>query len=277
MQPMLATIAVEPRRWASPRRPAMTLLYLLPHVAETGFTDIEAWQWHVSTLSVDGLHLVRDLADSLGVTISTIGVYPSFQTREGDGDLEEMLMMVERAQVLGATRLKALFLGGKGAEMDEAAWERFNRRLDKWHAACRDAGIEILAELHGGTPFDPPEVGLKWLEQHPELDVGICYQPYDFANTGAAIELAEMFAGRIRHIHLQAHDREGDFCRLADSPLDYAAVLAALLEANDSTTAAIEFVRSSIQEGPAFDLGAALADARADAAWVRGVVAGLEV
>ncbi len=275
MEPMLATIALEPRRWDQPRSPAMTLFYLLPHIARAGFTDVEAWQWHASTLSLDELQEVRDLADSLGVKISTLGVYPRFHAEGRDEALGEMSVMLDRARVLGATRLKALFGGGKGGQMDAAAFERFDRQFARWHSACAEAGVQILAELHAGTIFDPPEVGLRWLDGHPEFDLGICYQPYDFADTEAALELAHMFAGRVRHVHLQARDEAGEFCALAQSPLDYATVLAALVARDEPPTMAIEFVRSSIQEGLCFDLDAALADARADAAWVRGVLAGL--
>ena len=75
MRSILATIALEPRRWSPPPRfAAMSLHYLLPHIAAAGFDKIEVWQWHISRQELEEVRLMREQADALGVSIPYIGV-----------------------------------------------------------------------------------------------------------------------------------------------------------------------------------------------------------
>ena len=253
----------------------MTLHYLLPHIAAAGFDRIEAWQWHVSGATHDELDVICGLAQSLGITMPYMAVYPAFHLEDGP-EAEQaqaaLFDLIERAGVLGVGAFKIMLGSRKGSEITEQETERHDRRFGEWYAACREAGIDIVAELHGGTLLDPYEVGKQWIDDHPEFEIGICYQPYDFLDPAAAVALADEFRGKIRHVHLQGRAADsGAFCLLADSPLDYATLLPRLICDNGSPSMTLEFVKDCIQGDVPFDLGHVLRSAQDDADFVERV------
>lgn len=273
---ILGSIALEPRRWTSiPRYPAMTLHYLLPHIVKAGFSRVEAWQWHVTQPTLDELKIIREQADELAVTFPYIGVYPSFHMEDGpDAEAQHQICMdlIKRAGILGTKGFKIMLGNRRGSEITPEEQERHDRRFSKWYRACADHGIRIYAELHGGTLFDPWEYGKNWLDNHPELDLSICFQPFDFTNLDVTLALADIFAGKIGHIHLQAPGKNG-YTLLKDCPLDYTVLLSKILRDNPTATMTLEFVRDCIQSGP-FDLSLPLNSARMDAAFVEAVCGG---
>ena len=274
MRSILATIALEPRRWVRPRIPAMTLHYLLPHIAAAGITQVEAWQWHVSRLDLEDAALVRKTADELGITFPYIGVYPSFHLPDGPDAVAaraERFGLIERARILGCSRFKIMLGMRKASEITEEEMARHNERFAEWYGACTAVGIRLVTELHGGTLFDPWEKGAEWMAAHPEFDMGICYQPYDFSDPKKALELAAVFSGKIEHIHLQSPVANGAYSLLADSPLNYAALLPAIMARNPKATMTIEFVKDCVQTG-AFQLASVVQNAREDALFVEKVL-----
>lgn len=275
MNAILATVALEPRRWMMPRYPAMTLHYLLPHIAAAGFDAIEAWQWHVSRLTIEETHLVKEAADALGVSFAYIGVYPQLHLPEGEEAQmarTELFGLIERARILGVTRFKIMLGMRKGAEITPEELARHNQRFAEWYAACDAVGISMVAELHGNTMFDPCECGRQWMAEHPEYAMSICFQPYDFSDTDEALRLADSFAGQISHVHLQGR-KENAFSLLEDADIDYARLLPAILEKNPSVTGTIEFVRDCTAPG-AFDVTRMLAYASQDREYIAHITAG---
>ncbi len=88
--------------------------------------------------------------------------------------------------------------------------------------------------------------------------------------------LANRFAGRITHMHLQApqpKERGGMYDLLEDARLDYRTLLPHILRRNPGATMTLEFVKDCIQHGGPFDAARVLANARRDAEFVEGIVA----
>lgn len=278
MRAILGTIALEPNRWTGKRNPRYSLLELLPLVKEAGFDKLEVWQWHASGRYVRDMREVRAKADELGVTFPYIGVYPSFILEGPEGREEERVQadVLDKAEILGAPALKIMLgagLKGSAATADQVA--RTAERFGNWFRAAKARGISMAAELHGNTLFDPVECGVAFMKQYPELDFSICYQPYDFADTDKAVALADQFAGRISHIHLQApqpKERGGQYDLLEEARLDYRKLIPHILRRNPKATMTLEFVKDCIQNDRPFDIQPVLANARLDGLFVERVL-----
>ena len=205
-------------------------------------------------------------------------MYPAFHLDGAYAREQERLQAdaLDKAEILGAKALKIMLSWGlKASEVTPAQVRRVAKRFGRWHRMAKERGIAMCAELHGGTMFDPVEHGERFMQEHPELDFTICYQPFDFTDTDKAIALADRFAGRITHIHLQAPqapERGGMYDLLEDGTLDYARLLPRILRGNPGATITLEFVKDCIQLDRPFDIAPILANARRDAEFVERVL-----
>ncbi|MHC4885495.1 MAG: sugar phosphate isomerase/epimerase family protein [Planctomycetota bacterium] len=273
---MVNTIALEPNRWTPEKIPHKDVDELLPKMAEAGFTAIEMWQFHVSGKSLDEVKATRRLMDELGLTCPVIGAYPQFHLEgdEAEAEAETQMGLLDRAEILGAPVIK-MFLGRvKGSEISDAQMALTEERVARWSEAAKARGIRFCAELHGGTLFDPEETGAAFLAKHPELEMAICYQPYQWDDTQACMDLAGRYAGWIMHVHLQGHDADFAYCPLSESAIDYTQILAKIQAENPGVTYGVEFVRGGMGPAEKLDYGAALADARLDKDFVEGLLNG---
>ncbi len=279
MRSILGTIALEPNRWTGKRNPRYSLLELLPLVKAAGFDKLEVWQWHVSTRFIKEIREIKAKATELGVTFPYIGVYPSF-VLEGLEACEEARIqsdILDKAEILGTPALKIMLGSGlKGSAATPAQMRQTVERFGTWFRAAQSRGIAMAAELHGHTMFDPVEKGIEFMRQFPDLDFSICYQPYDFTDTARALALADMFKGRISHIHLQApqpSDKGGEFDFLEDCPLDYRKLLPHLVRHNPGVSMTLEFVKGCIQNDRPFEILPVLENARRDGLFVDRILA----
>ncbi len=277
MHAILGTIAIEPNRWTAHRTPATDVLDALPRIRAAGFDKLEVWQWHVTSRTVSAIRGLRARGDELGVAFPYIGVYPFF-TLDGIEDREQHRLLadvLDKAEILGARGLKIMLpCGVKGSTVTPAQMARIVDGFGRWYREARSRGIGMCAELHGGTLFDPIEAGERFMREHPELDFSICYQPIDFGNTDASMALADRFAGRITHMHLQApREAGGGYALLEDGRLDYRRLIPHILQRNPGTTFTLEFVKDCLPvEGAPFDVDRVLANASRDAEFVERVV-----
>jgi sugar phosphate isomerase/epimerase len=278
MRTILASIALEPSRWTGFKDPKMDLIDLLPLIRAAGFAKVEVWQWHITTRSLNAVRAIREKGDELGVSFPYIGVYPWFVLDGADGREQERMRadVLDKAEILGTKTFKIMLGAGlKGGDATPEQVRLTAERFGAWYREAKARGIGMCAELHGGTMFDPVEAGIAFMEQYPELDFTICYQPYDFTDTEKAMALADRFAGRITHIHLQAPQapaRGGMYDLLEDSTLDYRRLLPHILQANPGATMTLEFVKDCIQHDRPFDVAPILANAGRDAEFVERVV-----
>ncbi|MFW5857515.1 MAG: sugar phosphate isomerase/epimerase family protein [Planctomycetota bacterium] len=276
---LLNTIALEPNRWTAEKIPHYGLGDLLDPVRTAGFRTLEVWQHHLTRETVDAVRDLWKRADGMGLRFGVVGGYPEFH-HEGAADDEAwqtQMDILEKTVVLGAPMLK-IFLGRvSGTDADEALVARTARRLRRLEKEAADNGVDLSVELHGGTLFQPVETGEQFLAEHGFDRIGICYQPFDFADSQAAAALADRFAGRIRHVHLQGRKRTDDgfaFCPLAEADIDYAALIPRIAAANPAATWGIEFVQDCTRPAKEFSLPAVLEHARRDADFVHETLGG---
>ena len=278
MRTILGTIALEPNRWTGKRNPQFTLCELLPLVKKAGFDKIEIWQWHVSGRYLLDIREARSRAEDLGITFPYIGVYPAFLL-EGPEQREEQRIqadILDKAEILGTPSFKIILGGGlKGSTATAEQIALTAERFGQWYGMVRARGITITVELHANTIFDPVECGITFMQRCPELDFSICYQPYGGMDTDSAMALADRFAGRISHMHLQAtqpKEQGGKLCLLAEARIDFRKLIPHILRRNPRTSMTLEFVKGSIQDDQPFDIQLALANARLDGMFVDAVL-----
>lgn len=278
MRPILASLVLDNNRWSRFKDPKMDLLDLLPAIADAGFDKIEAWQYHLTPRSLAATQAIREKADELGISFPYIGVYPSFHQDGAPGREQARFQadILDKAEILGTKTLKIMLnVWLKGSDATPEQIRLIAHNFGAWYREAKSRGISMCVELHGGTLFDPVEVGEQFMRDYPELDFTICYQPYDFNDTDKAIALADRFTGRITHIHLQAPqppERGGMYDLLEDCPLDYRRLLPYILRANPGATMTLEFIKDCIQPDRPFDITPILANARRDAAFVEGIL-----
>ncbi len=278
MRTILGTIALEPNRWTGKRNPRYSLLELIPRAKAAGFDKLEVWQWHASTGFLMDMREARAKADEQGVSFPYIGVYPSFVRQGAEAREEERIQadILDKADILGTKALKIMLGAGlKGSVATPEQLKLTADRFGSWYRAAKERGIGMAVELHANTQFDPVDAGMAFMNRHPELDFSICYQPYDFTDPAKALALADRFAGKISHIHLQAPrpNAKGQYDLLAESGLDYRRLIPHILRRNPAATMTLEFVKDCVQHGPAFDLERVLENARQDGEFVDRVLA----
>lgn len=276
--PILATVALEPNRWTGKRNPRFALSDLLEPIRRSGFTRLEAWQWHLSCLYLQDVRELRARADDLRLSFPYIGVYPSFLLEGPDRREEERLQadILDKAEILGTPSLKIMLgRGVRGSDASDEQIEETARRLGRWLESARERGIAMAVELHGNTLFDPVDAGIAFMQRYPELKFTICYQPYDFADTNKALQLADRFKGMISHIHLQAPNpnQRGTYDLLEEAAMDFRSLIPHLLRDNPHATMTLEFVKDCIQDAPGFDVERVLANAVKDAEFVARLLA----
>jgi sugar phosphate isomerase/epimerase len=265
---LLNSIAVEPNRWAKDRPPAYDLgRDLLPRIREYGFRRVEVWQHHLSGRSLEDTAALREAGARLGVDFPVAGAYPDFllEDQAWPAMRKQLFGLTDRASLLGSQWIKFFFGRRKGGELTPQQLELTTHRAREWIAYGRDKGLGFCAELHGWTLFDPYEFGRRYLAEHPELDIRVCFQPSGSEGTASALARISELGGLIVHAHFSGSNAAGR-CLLKDAALDWPALVAALKEANREFLPSLEFVRSGFPaKGQPFDLEAALADAAADA------------
>ena len=273
-QLLLNTIALDPNRWTADKQPHTDLSAVLPAVVAAGFRALEVWQYHLSTLDAAGLEVLVTTARNLGVEAPIVGVYPALdlegEARERQWD--EVARTVRRAERLG-TRAVKMFAGRLGSDVASAAEvERsvaFARRLV---GLAADHGMTLIAEAHPDTLCDGVPATRRFLDAVGS-DVGVCYQPYDFASTARTVADYRALRDRVVHVHLQGR-RDGEMSLLEDADVDYSVFLGALAADGFEGALSIEFVKDCVVPDPAaFDLGAVLANAQRDRQFVEATCA----
>jgi sugar phosphate isomerase/epimerase len=275
MRTLLNTIAVEPNRWTKEKIPAFDLARdIFPAIHAAGFRHVEVWQYHLSRKSLDETGAIAETCRRLGLDVPVVGAYPLFHL-EGPAEEEsrtERHGLLDRAAILGTRWVKFFFGRVKGSEITPAQLERTTARVTEWITYGRAKGLGFCAELHGGTLFDPYAYGRQYLAAHPDLGVRICFQPYAGQTTAECLQVIRELGSAIVHAHFSGENAKGR-CRLADSAVDFRALVAALKSARPDFIPSLEFVPGGFQpvDRP-YDVRAAVADARLDAQFLEALL-----
>lgn len=271
MRVLLNSIALDQNRWTKEKIPANDLrTAILPRIASSIFEHVEIWQYHVSSKTPEEIQEIAEEAKSMGLDFPVFGAYPKFhfEGEEGESEQKKLLRLLDYAEAFGSKLVKFFFGGVKGSAITDQQLELTTQRVTEWIEYGQSKGLSFCAELHGGTLFDPYESGKQFLKNHPELELKICFQPYDFNDTDACVRLIEDCGESIVHAHFQGRDADG-FCRLEEASVDYKKIIPALAKANPDFIPSIEFVKGGFPGGgEPLDFDRAIADAEADAKFI---------
>lgn len=274
MQVLLNTIALEPNRWTEKKIPHFKLVDLLDAVVKAGFRQIEVWQNHVATLDPDESKRLKERADAMDVSFPVLGMYPIFHLEgaEREEELGQWDAMFDAAEMFGADLLKIMPGRTPSAEMTPEVWDRSVAFVLEVLQRSEDRGTIIACETHAGTVADDPDVLLRFLEAVDSPRLKVCWQPFDFQSTEAAIALYDKLAPWIVQLHLQGSSG-GDHDLLETSDIDYRTVLGHMVKSGFDGYTSIEFVRDCVTETPEqFDLSKVLANAALDREFVLSVM-----
>lgn len=250
MQILLNTIMLEPNRWSEDKTPRQPLSELLPALSDAGFSELEIWQYHASSLDARGIsHLATDLR-AHGQQAVGLGAYPFLHLEgpEGDEATTRLGRLVAYAASLGVTTFKIFPGRVPSAKADEATWARSILQLRGLAQQLAERGMTLTLETHGNTLCDTQESTARVLADLGDLDnIGICFQPYTDQDTDAAIAFYEMLAPHVRHVHLQNRSSAaGNACCLLEAGdwLDYRRLLPAIKNSGFDGPLSLEFTAS---------------------------------
>jgi sugar phosphate isomerase/epimerase len=272
---LLNTIALDPNRWTAEKQPFYRLADLLPAMAESGFDALVVWQYHLSTLDAAGVRDLKQAAEERDIRFPIVGLYPVLDAAGAEVRRRQKLVeeFMDRAAALGA-RVVKIFAGRLGsAEIDESGYRRSVACARAIAGAAADRGLALTAETHPDTLCDTVEACFHFLHDVAAPKLGLCYQPFDFADTARAVADYDRLRAHITHAHLQG--RAGDrMSLLEDADLDYRALFRALAAHGFAGYLCIEFVEGCVVERPEdFDLQQVLANAVRDRAFIRKLAA----
>ena len=274
MELLLNTVMLEVNRWTQDHQLTAPLIDLLPGIKRAGFNALEVWQYHLSRLDRTELGALIRRLDELEMRTDIVGIYPLLHQTGPEGDdaarLAERIM--DYTALLGA-KVAKVFAGRVPSEQaDEACRARSVERLRTLAKQAARYDMEMTAETHGNTLADTTESTLQLLDELSDVpNFGICYQPYTFKDTGAALAEYDAVAYAVRHVHLQNRDDIGN-CRLPDGWLDYRKLLTHIKQAGFTGPLSLEFTAGLFPpEGEPFDVQIILDNAERDRSFVEEV------
>ena len=274
MELLLNTVMLEVNRWTQDHQLTAPLIDLLPGIKRAGFNALEVWQYHLSRLDRAELDALIHRLDELDMRVDVVGVYPLLHQTGPEADAATTLAerMVDYTALLNANVVKAFAGRVASGDADEACRARSVAQLRKIaeQAAKHDMGMTV--ETHGNTLADTTESTVQLLDELSDvLNLGICYQPYTFKDTDAALAEYDAVAHAVRHVHLQNRDDDGN-CRLPDGWLDYRRLLTHIRAAGFTGPLSLEFTAGLFpSEGEPFDVQVILDNAEKDRAFVEEV------
>ncbi len=267
MQILLNTIALEPNRWTKQKKPYFALNELLPKIAETGFTGLEIWQYHLSWESKQQIREYGRQIESLGLNVPILGLYPQlhFDGRAAEDEFRLFTEMCEAAKEFGAANLKIWLGRFSPHDLDGETQARSLSFLDRMLTHAGSMKLQMIGEMHENTLFDSAESCEKFFSSYEKAEeILLCYQPFDFKRTDKALDDFARFNRRIIHVHLQGR-KDGAFCLLQDADIDYPRLFSEMKQHKTVKYASIEFVKNCVVERPEdFDLPEVLANAWQD-------------
>lgn len=272
---LLNTVALDPLRWSKPRRSYFALVDLVEPIAEhTLFRSLEVWQYHLAGLTSAEVGILKERLDLAGISVECVALYPVLAGPESGASLDAAQSVARTAAELGAGSAK-IFVGNQAsASISDADWHTSIDRLKTMIDDLGALGLALSGETHADTLFDDVLTVEHVLAAVGEGRMGICFQPYHFADSHGTIEIVRKLAPDVRHLHFQGRTTAGDFCRLEDAPIDYRRMLGVLARAGFDGLLSIEFVKDCVVDAPEdLDLGLVLANAEADRRYLAQIAA----
>ncbi len=220
------TIAFQDNKWGPGRVVEKPLRDILPAIAAAGYDAAELWGPHVMDLRETELDDVAALLAEAALAAAMVSPYFDFTTsaetaaRSGrDG-----LRAIEIARRLGAAGIRC-FTGRAGsAEASPEQWDRAVGGLRQLADAAGAHGIFLACETHRNNLMDTVDSSVELIERVERPNVGLIFQPGTFQDD--YLHAADRLAPLARHVHAGNAGRA-----LADGPMDYREIVAALRRA----------------------------------------------
>ncbi len=268
MQILLNSILLEANRWSADKTPQRPLAELLPAVHRAGFSALEIWQYHASSLDVRGLSYLGTQLREHGLSSVGLGAYPFLHLEgpEGDEATTQLGRLIAYAASLGVTVFKIFPGRVPSAQANETTWATSVIRLRGLAQQLADRHIELTLETHGNTLCDTPESTIRLLDDLKDLgNIGICFQPYTDQDTDAAIAFYDTLAPHVRHVHLQNRTHNA-CCLLSEGDwIDYRRLLPHIKASGFDGPLSLEFTADmATPEDANFDVTKVLDNAAQD-------------
>lgn len=265
MNMLLHTIALEPARW-TPSRVSRTLLELLPRIAEIGFHEVEVYEPHLTGDAVSGE--IRDAFASAKLAPVILSSYLNSNPDKTSDDAFDSKVeeMARRVDFYGFKKIR-LFPGPGVDPTDAATVAVVRERIGR--LAERIPGPEILLETHDGSLADDFGMIVRLVETLAEPRIGLLFQPTFFADVEKTRQQFQIEKAFIRHVHLQNRFADISFSKLSEGVVPWPEIFS---ELDASVGATLEFVPVGICGVEAFDLEAALREARSEGDYARSLM-----
>ncbi len=267
---LLNSIALDPNRWTKDKIPYFRLERLLAAIADAGFRFIEVWQYHISEESGPGIERIRALADSLGLSMPVVGLYPQLHLTgdEHERHMANVKNLIGAAATLGAEVVK-IFVGSRAsALLSQAEYERSVGCVKELMSLASAHDLIVTGEMHQKTLLDTIESCERLIVDVGDKRFKICFQPFDLRDTEQALRDFDRVAKDALHVHYQGR-REKKMELLENSDLDYRRLTQALAAHDFRGYICLEFTKDCVVERPEeFKLRTVLENARRDREFV---------
>jgi sugar phosphate isomerase/epimerase len=257
MHLLFNTIMIEINRWAADKTPSLPLADLLPAVAAADFTELELWQYHVSSLDETGLRRLEEALETHKISTPALGAYPTLHLDGIEAETEQIQLdaLVDLAARLKTTTFK-IFPGRLASAKIGGARALTVERLHRLAGRLAAHGMDLTLETHGNTLCDTLDSTATLLDELSACqNVGLCFQPYTDQNTDAALAAFDRFGDRIGHIHLQNRGTDSSCTLLAEGDwIDYTRFLGHVRRRGFDGLLCLEFTAGLFPpEGTPFD------------------------
>lgn len=210
--------------------------------AEIGYDEVEIIGKHIDGKSEQELDEIRETARTSGIGI--YGVSPYLWLTQNEELLKESMAIAERfiamARRLGAQMMRTFTDAGPtgigSAVATPEHWRIAVESLQKITAMAPDLLFPV--EMHEKTLADTPETSNRLLKEVNRPNLKLIFQPFE---NRSIIDDYLVVEKNVRHIHLNPCIGKGPNCGLAESSVNYAALLRHLAQSNYKYTCAVEF------------------------------------
>jgi sugar phosphate isomerase/epimerase len=182
--------------------------------------------------------------------------------------MEAALRIIDNAVTLGAHTVK-IFAGMKAsADHSPAEYQRAVAFAREMTEHLHQHGLTLTGETHANTLFDSRAACFRFLNDVGAPHFKICFQPYDFTDTGRALADYEAYADRVTHVHLQGRKNDA-MSLLEEADIAYVELFQALAKNAFEGDFCLEFVKDCVVDRPeAFEMDRVLGNAQRDRDYV---------
>ncbi len=241
------TVMLEINRWTEHHTISIPLTDLLEQLKKAKFTELEIWQYHISSLSLEEVKELKNKMSSLNMSAPAVGAYVKLHLENKEAEEMDNLIdhLISSANILGASIFKILPGFIPSSKLNKKTWEQSLQKIKEIANKLKTNNIQLSLETHPNTMCDSKESTFRLLNDLSGVDnIGLCYQPYDEQSTEEAMQTFSEMLPHIIHIHLQnlpnANAETTTFLETGNW-MDYKKLLPHILESGYNKVFSLEF------------------------------------